>query len=225
MGELKPLSQDDREFLADLQRELLTQDHDCQAAPRFWVVRDKDWETCWEENAERTALCCCDGEVDIETALECLGSKLFEDESDEEKIDAIIELGNGEYWKAPVRIETRIVPNTMFLTKREAQEYIRIQRHNLRMEPHTYAMGTYYSTQVERLLELLETTDWNARWVRTCQMLNDDWDDSFGEYKHLYECGICSESTALLCCINENGDTEWVKPKFCGNCGAKVVER
>lgn len=64
---------------------------------------------------------------------------------------------------------------------------------------------------------------WNARWVRTCQMLNDDWDDSFGEYKHLYECGICSESTALLCCINENGDTEWVKPKFCGNCGAKVV--
>lgn len=68
------------------------------------------------------------------------------------------------------------------------------------------------------------SSDWNARWVRTCQMLNDDWDDSFGEYKHLYECGICSESTALLCCINENGDTEWVKPKFCGNCGAEVDE-
>lgn len=58
---------------------------------------------------------------------------------------------------------------------------------------------------------------------RTCQMLNDDWEDSFGEYKHLYECGICSESTALLCCINENGDTDWLKPKFCGHCGAKVV--
>ena len=58
---------------------------------------------------------------------------------------------------------------------------------------------------------------------RTCQMSNEDWEDSFGEYKHLYECGICSESTALLCCINENGDTDWVKPKFCGYCGARVV--
>lgn len=64
---------------------------------------------------------------------------------------------------------------------------------------------------------------WNPRRERTCQMSNDDWADSFGEYKHLYECGICSESTALLCCINENGDTDWVKPKFCGHCGAKVV--
>ncbi|WP_101723084.1 hypothetical protein [Eggerthella timonensis] len=220
MGELKPLSQDDREFLADLQRELLTQDHDCQAAPRFWVVRDKDWETCWEENAERTALCCCDGEVDIETALECLGSKLFEDESDEEKIDSIIELGKGEYWKAPVRIETRIVPNTMFLTKREAQEYIRIQRHNLRMEPHTYAMGTYYSTQVERLLELLETTDWNARWERTCHAVGNDGKP----YEPDRSCYLleahCDECWGYL-----GGRDQSHVGEYCPECGAKVVER
>lgn len=159
---MKPLSQDDREFLTDLQRELLTQDHDGQAAPRLWVVRDTDWETCWEENAERTMLCCCDGEVSVDDALEYLELDPDEYGSDEEKIDAIIEQGNGEYWQAPVSLETRIVPNTTFLTKREAEEYIQMQRHNLRMKPHTYATGTYYGQQVKRLLELLETVDWSA---------------------------------------------------------------
>ena len=86
----------------------------------------------------------------------------------------------------------------------------------------TNAMGRFdcseaLDAEMHRMLESHEYRE------RTCQMLNDDWEDSFGEYKHLYECGICSESTALLSCINENGDTEWVKPKFCGYCGARVV--
>lgn len=37
-----------------------------------------------------------------------------------------------------------------------------------------------------------------------------------------YDCG---EETAVLACVNEDGDMEWVKPRFCGFCGAKVVEK
>lgn len=32
------MKQEDKEFLKQLQQEMLTQDHVCQANPRFWVV-------------------------------------------------------------------------------------------------------------------------------------------------------------------------------------------
>lgn len=35
------LSKEELEFLVELQHEMLTQDHVCQAAPRFWVVENK----------------------------------------------------------------------------------------------------------------------------------------------------------------------------------------
>ena len=44
------------------------------------------------------------------------------------------------------------------------------------------------------------------------------------EYEGLYSCSNCGEETAVLACVNEGGDMEWMKPRFCGFCGAKVVE-
>ncbi|MGG1017375.1 hypothetical protein ABE169_19750, partial [Bacillus subtilis] len=43
----------DIQFLKELQNELKTQDHDSQAAPRFWTVGDYEWVEAREENAER----------------------------------------------------------------------------------------------------------------------------------------------------------------------------
>lgn len=59
---------------------------------------------------------------------------------------------------------------------------------------------------------------------RTCQMDKSEFADFAPEYEGLYSCHKCGEETAVLACVNEGGDMEWIKPMFCGFCGAKVVE-
>lgn len=58
---------------------------------------------------------------------------------------------------------------------------------------------------------------------RTCQMDKSEFADFAPEYEGLYSCPKCGEETAVLACVNEGGDMEWMKPRFCGFCGAKVV--
>ena len=59
---------------------------------------------------------------------------------------------------------------------------------------------------------------------RTCQMDKSEFADFAPEYEGLYSCTKCGEETAVLACVNDGGDMEWMKPRFCGFCGAKVVE-
>lgn len=70
-----------------------------------------------------------------------------------------------------------------------------------------------------RLAELIEPEP-----ERTCQMDKSEFADFAPEYEGLYSCPKCGEETAVLACVNEGGDMEWIKPRFCGFCGAKVVE-
>lgn len=72
---------------------------------------------------------------------------------------------------------------------------------------------------MRRLADLMEPKE------RTCQMDKSEFADFAQEYKGLHSCHKCGEQTAVLACVNESGDMEWVKPRFCGFCGAKVVER
>lgn len=62
----------------------------------------------------------------------------------------------------PVREESYIVPNTMFITKAEAKEYIKLYGYNHSSKVHTYAMTALRSPSVNRLFNLLETFDWDA---------------------------------------------------------------
>lgn len=64
---------------------------------------------------------------------------------------------------------------------------------------------------------------WNRRAERTCRMDKSEFADFAPEYEELHSCHKCGEQTAVLACVNEGGDMEWVKPRFCGYCGAKVV--
>ena len=58
---------------------------------------------------------------------------------------------------------------------------------------------------------------------RTCTMDKSEFADFAPEYEGLHSCSKCGEETAVLACVNEDGDMEQVKPRFCGYCGAKVV--
>lgn len=73
---------------------------------------------------------------------------------------------------------------------------------------------------MRRLADLLEPEP-----ERTCTMDKSEFADFAPEYEGLYSCPKCGEETAVLACVNEDGDMEWVKPRFCGFCGAKVVRK
>lgn len=81
--------------------------------------------------------------------------------------------------------------------------------------------GAWYEADgVRHLADLLEPGP-----ERTCTMDKSEFADFAPEYKGLYSCPKCGEETAVLACVNEDGDMEWVKPRFCGFCRAKVVEK
>jgi hypothetical protein len=49
----------------------------------------------------------------------------------------------------------------MFLTKQEAKDHIRLNHYHYTDEVHTYAMTAWRAPKVERLLNILETFDWD----------------------------------------------------------------
>ncbi|QBP91542.1 hypothetical protein E1A90_09800 [Bacillus mycoides] len=55
-----------------------------------------------------------------------------------------------------------IVPGPIFLTKEEAKEHIELNDYHYTDEVHTYAMTAWRAPKVERLLNILETFDWES---------------------------------------------------------------
>jgi site-specific recombinase XerD len=49
-----------------------------------------------------------------------------------------------------------------FLTKEEAKQHLEANSHHYSSEAHTYAMTAWRAPKVERLLQILETMDWDA---------------------------------------------------------------
>lgn len=83
----------------------------------------------------------------------------------------------------------------------------------------TVAEDVSWRGVMRRLADLIEPEP-----ERTCRMDKSEFADFAPEYEGLYSCPKCGEETAVLACVNEDGDMEWMKPRFCGFCGAKVVE-
>ena len=133
------LTEEQRKFLMDLQEELNTQDTFAQADPRFWAVLETFDEPCWEDACDHYNL------VDQD------GNKLAELDS---PLDDI-----GKLMCVPVRRVERIAHNTMFLTVRECREHIERNHYHYR-NPHPYAMTAWRSPQIEKLVEILQTVDW-----------------------------------------------------------------
>ena len=52
--------------------------------------------------------------------------------------------------------------NTMFLTKAEAQEHIKVNHYHYSSKAHTYAMTAWRAPKVKKLMEILESFDWDS---------------------------------------------------------------
>ncbi|QHM88835.1 hypothetical protein DXY21_02909 [Bacillus velezensis] len=163
----------DIQFLKELQQELKNQDNDGQAAPRFWTVGDYEWVEAREENAERYSVYLPyiaeayvlddyleDLKEDSELSKEAL-TELKNDDFDD-PIEWIQKYIDEEAELIPERKVHIVRPDTMFLTKEEAKSHINLNNHHYTSEVHTYAMTAWRAPKVERLLNLLETFNWDS---------------------------------------------------------------
>ncbi|MNH75628.1 hypothetical protein D3C73_278750 [compost metagenome] len=164
---------EDIQFLKDLQFELINQENDCQAAPRFWTVGDYRWVSCPEDSAERYSVYLPnDGEsYEIDYFLKEILDKdsLSEDALEEfddigcadSAFDWIKEHYDDGAYLIPEREEHFIRQNTMFLTKEEAKTHIKLNHYHYTDNAHTYAMTAWRAPKVERLMKILETFEWD----------------------------------------------------------------
>lgn len=131
----RSLTQDDLVFLKELQHELNNQPTLATADPRFWVIRDYVYR-------EAT-----DGD-DIE-AVE-LSKGVIKEYAENNALGCVFLT---KLWA--------IVPDTMFLTLREAEEHLKANYYHYSTEAHTFGMHAWRSPEVAQLIKLLHTVDFD----------------------------------------------------------------
>ena len=179
------MKKEDIKFLKELQHEMLTQDHVCQANPRFWVVMQEVKDYWVNDGADGIFINSHnDGETVFEGSIEELTEwikkldnvfycnfnvcyvefKYGEEEytiGDTSDLQSFLdEYDENNYSVGEYRIREEIIPNTMFLTLRECKEHIKANSYHYNKSVHSYAMTAWRSPQVQRLYEILEKTDW-----------------------------------------------------------------
>lgn len=172
---------DDIQFLKDLQQELLSQENDGQAAPRYWSIMDYKWVVTAEGHEDRVSLYDADTCETIELD-DYVDEILNGDRRDDFSEDEIDELEHEKEWGSssdifdwikryddgsrfyPIHEEqvSFIAPNTMFLTKAEAKRHLEANHYHYSSKAHTYAMTAWRAPKMERLIKILETFDWES---------------------------------------------------------------
>ncbi|MCY9408787.1 hypothetical protein MOF52_12270 [Bacillus inaquosorum] len=164
----------DIKFLKELQNELKTQDHDSQAAPRFWSVGDYKWIRTSEDDAERYSVYIPEdgGSYELESYLKDIKeNKELSSEALEAMEDIECEVSALDWIHEYVDSGANLIPetevhyicqDTMFLTKAEAKQHIKQNHYHYTKKVHTYAMTAWRAPKVERLLKILETFDWDS---------------------------------------------------------------
>lgn len=184
------ITQEELQFLSQLQTELNTQDTVGQADPRFWVLKGKEKiYRVNEDIAENYALIkddtICETYEEILAYIneqeEYKGSTirlkkekyaLFAVTENDTKIKTCFYVSDANEWlqehgypehEIVSWIETdKIYRDTMFLTEKDAAEHLRKYSYNYDSQAHTYAMTAYRSPRVEMLIKLLQTVDFSA---------------------------------------------------------------
>jgi hypothetical protein len=182
------MQKEDREFLKELQHEMLTQDTVCQANPRFWVVVQEVKDYWVDDNVDGVCIFDTDAcenvfEGEVKTLVDWIkkefdmvqscncdngyieivcddGNEYFTDDITEIR-DFLDEYASGKYSICNYRNREEIVQDTMFLTLRECKEHIKSNKHHYNKTAHSYAMTAWRSPQVEKLYKILEQTDWD----------------------------------------------------------------
>lgn len=169
---------EDIEFLVDLQRKMDIQDTDGQASPRFWVVRDYKWTMGNENIYDRVSLYSCEEDWVLSTdeyAYEILNGDRHDDFNSEQirqLVDAVCEDDNDGILRWAREYDNKgiekvyevkmdyIVPNTLFITKEECLEHIKLNHYHYTRDAHSYAMTAWRSPSVRKLWQVIENMNW-----------------------------------------------------------------
>jgi len=212
-------------WLFELGKRMKEQDTDCQAAPRFWVVREEKRDYGYAEGYENgielsfdtrsydvseqkqffedVAAAGSEIAAEYRNKIEESGNLFSEDE-----LRDIVEELSEEFFSCDVvgfRDHYQIAPNTMFLTKEACKKHIDKNDYHYN-KPHTYAMTAWRSPEVEELFSILED---EKLWNKVLNILN--------------------EENKIQ--INENKHGRWVRPEHatprgykwkCSECGKEV---
>lgn len=166
---------EDIQFLIELQQELTTQENDGQASPRFWTIGDYKMVPCPEGYQDDYHVNSPNKDYygSLNDLLNDIRREEYESYSDDVKeefrdigceisaINWINKYYDEDAEIVPVVEEHFIHPNTMFLTKAEAKEHLRLNHYHYSSKAHTYAMTAWRAPKVERLLKILESFAWD----------------------------------------------------------------
>lgn len=224
------LSNEDIEFLKNLQHELLTQENDCQADPRFWVVAENKREYGYEQGYEDGEII-CDSDGDTWDSIDDLIGYLIESNYIQEKdidkehvycFDEIIELLPEEmqsnYYTCGYKDIDVIAPDTLFITKSTCQNHIVNNKYNYN-NPHTYAMTAWRNPEIERLYKILKETNWDNEIPTIDPVAHGEWIIRTDDTTSYQYCSICGFEIPI-----NNNDTEinYYLYRYCPNCGARM---
>ena len=168
------VSQEDFDFLKELQNELLTQTNDGNADPVFWGVMETTLRGV-PDGCGVPIIYMGDGEtMDTAEAVALIENEYIRNlddanqqewlETDKNDMDDVVRFMNENLDWHDVRVvyqrrEEFISRDTgAFLTKRACQKYIDHYGYN-HERPRTYAMTAYRNFELERLLKILKTME------------------------------------------------------------------
>lgn len=160
------LSDQDYEFLKELQHELNTQTTDGNAQPVFWGVMETREEGVPDGCGEPCVYMGDGCTLSLNDAIEYTEDYITDENReqwerlDKTSMDGFVEFCHNEFHWSDVRIvyvdkKSKLSVDTgAFLTKRACQQYIKNYGYN-HANPHTFAMTAYRNFELERLLTIL----------------------------------------------------------------------
>ncbi|EAA0045087.1 hypothetical protein ARP93_13300 [Listeria monocytogenes] len=162
----------DIEFLNELQEELKTQPNDGNAAPVFWVIRQYEDQITDSDFGEKLIYFHNDGDHEEFKILKDLRDFLYSGEEYDsiehcetldEAFDIILaDYNDSGYFNRYAATKVGVIKSdTLFITKKEAQQHIENNRHHYNSTVHTYAMTAWRSRVVENLWDILRTADFS----------------------------------------------------------------
>lgn len=169
------MKQEDKLFLADLARELNTQDNAATRNP-VWCIMDKETVIVPEGCGDFKAVTDDERVMPLEDFADEIAENVSE-EYEQEVMEAIClcddtdELRNVleeytsedpyDYCMFEARKEDCICRDaTGFLTKKSAEEHLKQNAHHYSKEARAYALSAWRNPVYERLINIIKTTNW-----------------------------------------------------------------
>ena len=172
------MKQEDKQFLAELAKELNTQDNASTRNP-IWCIMDKDTVFTPDGNGDFLVVAGPEGaipledfadEISEEASSEALGQEINEainlctDTYElREVLEDYTDKNPYDYTIYDASKEERICRDaTGFLTKKSAEEHLQQNAHHYSNEARAYALSAWRNPVYEKLINIIKNTNWET---------------------------------------------------------------